>query len=525
MPRSQANDRTFPLLAGATFTGTPESTAEHIAITVSVLVPTACTLTIEQSYNKATWLITEQYAITANVHKTVQQAVGLEYFRVKLTNDGIKQTFCHMITTLSSSLTQNVNIRSLESSRDSVTVDLSGAVIDVSGGTVEVTNFPAQQLVSGENSNYVFYPTAANNIPAIYADGTKGTDVAGGWQYTNALTGKINWYCYGSPSPATDYKVSQLTSMYTVINQQSTLPLAQAQNPWIMIYTRMDSGVNSGAFFKSKLFFGANAFTDISGVKLLYTGTDPVDIHPEITGINRIQLLFISALSDNKQLADVQNESILAGSLQTTNNTSPVGAFNFTMTEFGVDWVKTPAVLPIEFGRVMCDISGQAVRVSGTVATDISGQTVKVSSMPYLSKTTDSVDISGQTVVLGSGNNLVGKVLTFENPSSVISLTNISTVGQTIKASAGSLFNITVFNDGNAISYLKLYNVAVPTDLDTPVMTFPVLHDVTLNTISIHNYQFTTAIGVRATANYIANDTTAPNGSTSITAFYNGVLP
>ena len=260
MPRSQANDRTFPLLAGATFTGTPESTAEHIAITVSVLVPTACTLTIEQSYNKATWLITEQYAITANTHKTVQQAVGLEYFRVKLTNDGITQTFCHMVTTLSSSLTQNLNIRSLESSRDSVNVG----------------NLPAEQLVSGENSNFEFYPTDANNTVAVYADGTKGTTVPSGWQYTNGLTGKINWYCYTSPTPETDYKVSQLSSMYTVINQQSTLGLAQAQNPWIMIYTR-PNGVNDGAaWYKSKLFFGSNAHTDISGTKLLYTGTDAV---------------------------------------------------------------------------------------------------------------------------------------------------------------------------------------------------------------------------------------------------------
>ena len=342
MPRSQANDRTFPLLAGATFTGTPESTAEHIAITVSVLVPTACTLTIEQSYNKATWLITEQYAITANVHKTVQQAVGLEYFRVKLTNDGITQTFCHMVTTLSSSLTQNVNIRNLVATRDSVTVDLSGAVIDVSGGTVEVTNFPAVQAVSGT--------VAVSSQPHL----------------------------------------SYLTDNVAV----ATMPAI--------------------------------------------TGTVAVSSQPHL-----------SYLTDN----------------------------------------------------------------------------IAVTTMPHLSKTTDSVDISGQTVVLGSGNNVIGKVLTFENPSSVISLTNISTVGQTIKASAGSLFNITVFNDGNAVSYLKLYDVAVPTDLDTPVMTFPVLHDVALNTISIHNYQFSTAIGVRATANYVANDTTAPNGTTSITAFYNGVLP
>ena len=369
MPRSQANDRTFPLLAGATFTGTPESTAEHIAITVSVLVPTACTLTIEQSYNKATWLITEQYAITANVHKTVQQAVGLEYFRVKLTNDGITQTFCHMVTTLSSSLTQNVNIRNLVATRDSVTVDLSGAVIDVSGGTVEVTNFPAVQAVSGT--------VAVSSQPHL----------------------------------------SYLTDNVAV----ATMPAI--------------------------------------------TGTVAVSSQPHL-----------SYLTDNVAVA----------------------------------------TMPAITGTVAVSSQPHLSYLTDNIA---------VTTMPHLSKTTDSVDISGQTVVLGSGNNVIGKVLTFENPSSVISLTNISTIGQTIKASAGSLFNITVFNDGNAVSYLKLYDVAVPTDLDTPVMTFPVLHDVALNTISIHNYQFSTAIGVRATANYVANDTTAPNGTTSITAFYNGVLP
>ena len=341
MPRSQANDRTYPLAAGATFTGTPEATAEHVAISVSVLVPTNCTLTIEQSYNKATWLITEQYAITANTHKTVQQAVGLEYFRVILTNDGIKQTFCHLITTLSSSLTQNVNIRSLEATRDSV----------------DVGNFPAEQVVAGENSNFVFYPTAANNTISVYSDETQGTNVTGGWQYTNINnSGKINWYCYASPSPAADYKVSQLTSMYAVVNNLSTLGLAQAQNPWIMMYTRPDSGPNSAVWYKSKLFFGSNAHTDISGVKLLYTGEDPVSIHTEITGINRIQLLFNSALSDGKLLANVQTESIMLGSLQTTKNTTPANSFAFIMQEFGVDWVKTPAVLPIENGAVVTSL-------------------------------------------------------------------------------------------------------------------------------------------------------------------------
>ena len=153
MPRSQANNRIFPLVAGGTFTGTAESTAAGVAISVSVLVPTECTLTIEQSYDKATWFISEQYPIPANAHKTVQQAVGLEFFRVILVNNGITQTFCHLISTLSTSLTQNVNIRNLEASRD--TVDISGnievnfpAVQDISG-SVSVLNFPAVQDISG----------------------------------------------------------------------------------------------------------------------------------------------------------------------------------------------------------------------------------------------------------------------------------------------------------------------------------------------------------------------------------------
>lgn len=342
MPRSQSNNRIFPLVAGGTFTGTAEATALGVAINVSILVPTSCTLTIQQSYDKNTWFIAEQYAIPANSHKTIQQAVSLEFFRVILHNDGITQTFCHLISTLTSSLTQNVNIRSLEASRDSVTV----------------SNLAAEQVVAGENSNFVFYPTAANNTVSVYADGTQGTTVTGGWQYNNINnSGKINWYCYASPSPATDYKVSELNSMYAVVNNISTLGLAQAQNPWIKFYTRPNGVNDSALWYKSGLFFGSNAHTDISGVKLLYTGEDPVTIHPEITGINRIQLQFNSALSDSKLLADVQNESIFLGTLQTTNNTSPANSFAFVMQEFGADWVKTPAVLPIENGAVVTSLT------------------------------------------------------------------------------------------------------------------------------------------------------------------------
>lgn len=237
-------------------------------------------------------------------------------------------------------------------------------------GSVSVSNFPAQTLITGKNSNFEFYPTPANNTPAIYSDGTQGVNTSSGWQYSNiANVGKINWYCYSSPTPATDYKVSQLNSMYTVINQQSTLGLSQAQNPFIIIYTRPTSTIN---WYQNKLFFGSNAGTDTTGIKLLYTGSDPVDIHPEIVAPNRIQLDFNLSLSTTT-LALAQNEGIFLGSLQTTNNTPIGNSFSFTMEEFGADWVKTPAILPIEFGSVV--VSGK-VGLTSTLNTATYNQIV-----------------------------------------------------------------------------------------------------------------------------------------------------
>ena len=359
MPISQFNNWNAPLarfgFPGDVFDGAPEPTGTASAISVNILCSTLTTLTIQQSYNTTNFYYQKQYVIQGGQLYTIQMPVVLPYFRVTILNeDMVDQTYCNMNTSLVPQLTQNVDIRHLDSTTDSVavagTVDLSGSVV--------VSNFPAEQLVTGENSNFVFYPTAANNTVSVYSDETAGVNVTGGWQYANINNnGKINWYCYASPSAAKDYKVSQLNSMYTVINQQSTLGLATAQNPWIMIYTRPDSGTNSAVWYKSKLFFGSNAHTDTLGLKLLYTGSDPVDIHPEITGINRIQLLFNSALSDGKLLADVQNESIYLGSLQTTDNTTPANSFSFTMQEFGADWVKTPAVLPIENGAVVTSLT------------------------------------------------------------------------------------------------------------------------------------------------------------------------
>ena len=490
MPISQFNNWNAPLarfgFPGDVFDGAPEPTGTASAISVNILCSTLTTLTIQQSYNTSNFYYQKQYVIQGGQLYTIQMPVVLPYFRVTILNEElVNQTYCNMNTSLVPQLTQSVDIRHLDSTTDSVsvagTVDLSGSIVDVSGtiavsnfpaiqpvsGSVTVSNLPAEQLVAGENSNFVFYPTAANNTVSIYADGTQGVNVAGGWQYANINNvGKINWYCYASPTPATDYKVSQLTSMYTVINQQSNLGLATAQNPFIIIYTRPDSGTNSGGtFYKSKLFFGSNAHTDTLGLKLLYTGADPVDIHPEITGINRIQLLFVSALSNNKLLADVQNESIYLGTLQTTNNTSPANSFSFTMQEFGADWVKAPAVLPIEHGTVV--VSGTVAMINQTEIHPFTYATITGSSY-----TLDTVDVRAYSTfdiyLSASSVNLTGNMSfdvqyspdgsTWFSSSQIITLTNTQLQGLV-------LGNVT------ATSYVRLYysTINTPTDIATSV--------------------------------------------------------
>lgn len=400
MSVSRFNNWNAPLAGfgspGDNFNGSPEATGAAACISVVILCSTQTTLKVEQNRSiNNPFIFENEYTIEPGIQTTIQVRVVLPYFRVNIINDTMTtQTYMNMNTMLLAQLTRNVDIRPLTAATDSVNVDVSGVILPVQG-TVAVSNFPTLQLVSGQNSNYAFYPTAANNTSLIYSDGTQGTNVTGGWQYTNGLTGKINWYCYGSPGSATDYKVSQLQNMYTVINQQTTLGLAQGQNPFIIVYTR-PTGDGDAAWYKSKYFFGSNAHTDISGTKLLYTGEDPVDIHPEITGIDRIQLLFVAGQS-TKTVAEGADESIWLGSLQTTNNTSPAGSFNFTMLEFGAVWDTVESPLPIEFNRVQCD-------VLGTV-----GLTPSITTATYNQAVTD-VSFNGTAFDMGE-NSLVDVLL------------------------------------------------------------------------------------------------------------------
>ena len=325
----------------------------------------------------------------------------------------------------------------------------------------------------GKQSNFNFFPTPENNTINIYADETKGTNVVGGWSFTNTGTpSKINWYIYqasnplGNPTTA-GQTVGSALSVYTVINQSS---VTTPEYPFVIIYTRADSGTNAGPF-KSRLVF-QNTTTATTGMKLLYTGSDPVDIHPEITGANRVNLPFNLSAS-TKALADALNEEILTCSLQ-TDSSSGAGRYNFVMQQFGVEWVTLPFILPIQNGKVIVD--------AGIIIS------------------TESSPTGAVTKTLGNTGVVVSGV------SSTLQSLTISNV-------LGTLFG-----------YVKLYNKATaPTASDTPVMTLP-LNFNSVQQIECHSLAFPLGIGLRATLLFAAGDTTAPDGTCYATAFYTNVI-
>ena len=282
-------------------------------------------------------------------------------------------------------------------------------------GEVSIANYPAVQVVAGEEVDYMFFPTPATNVAQVYADGIPGVNVTGGWSYTSTQTGtppftgssnKINWYLYGSAGASTDYKVSQLTNVYAVINQKSILGMA-SELPFITIYTRPDSGTNAASWYKNKLTYDTlhnSLYDGTTGMKLLYTGDDPVAIHPEITGLNRVKLNFDPDFSSVASESLAQGNGVMLGSLQTNSLAAPNGTRNFVFQEYSMLWAKTPEVIPIKQNQVQVFDTALNASVAALV-TDLSGVTitagklqvggaVSVSNFPTTQPVSGSISIS-----------------------------------------------------------------------------------------------------------------------------------
>ena len=389
-----------------------------------------------------------------------------------LVSDTASQGFLQSINLTSTTIQENTaNIETTNAEISNYTNLMNNKITKCNTDMVSISSGSID--VYGRQSNFNFFPTPENNTINIYADETKGTNVVGGWSFTNTGTpSKINWYIYQAPNPlgnpiTNSQIVGSASSVYAVVNQTS---VSTPEYPFVVIYTRADSGTNAGPF-KSRLVFSTGA-TATTGIKLLYTGVDPVDIHPEITGANRINLPFNLGAS-TKPLADAYYEEILSASLQTDSG-ALAGVYNFVMSQFGIEWLNTPFILPIQNGKVMVD----------------TGVITSIESSPT-----------------GAVTNTLGNT------------------GVVVTGVKSTLQSLTISNVlGTIFGYVKVYNKATaPTASDTPVMTLPLNHD-SVQQIECHSLAFPLGIGLRATLLFASGNTTAPDGTIYATAFYTNVI-
>jgi hypothetical protein len=127
--------------------------------------------------------------------------------------------------------------------------------------------------------------------------------------------------------------------------------------------------------------------------------------------------------------------------------------------------------------------------------------------------------------VLAAGSNLVGRVkidAQTANGADLYRSLDLDETGQVVKASAGQLYGIVIYNAAVATRYIKVYDKATaPTSSDTPKMTVP-LNTLLGQAIPVDiGAAFASGIGLRATTGLADADTGAPGtNDVIVTVFY-----
>ena len=160
---SIANNSYVPLASGASFEGGIEVTTQGVSICVSTFCSSEVKVIIKQYRQNAasTLMHSNEENAAADTKGLVQTPVKAGFFSIKVENLGSNMTFTNITTVLQETHYLNLDIRSLNSSRDSVTI--AGGSIDISGvQDVVITGRSGTGFLSYLNDN-----VAVATMPAI----------------------------------------------------------------------------------------------------------------------------------------------------------------------------------------------------------------------------------------------------------------------------------------------------------------------------------------------------------------------
>jgi len=162
----------------------------------------------------------------------------------------------------------------------------------------------------------------------------------------NGVVPKVNLYYY-TISASTSFTMGQVNEssglgMWYIINQNA----GARQYPFLIAYTQPTASGNAKSWYKSKIFYGpsvsiGNPIPDPtrSGFTLLYTGTDNVNLYPEIPANRRVKLAVNADLSlPIAPNATLSSEYVKYASIHTSSNAAETvaGDFNFSLVYAGV---------------------------------------------------------------------------------------------------------------------------------------------------------------------------------------------
>jgi len=479
--QSVSNNCNRPLTAADTFTGAWESSAGALVLGVFIASPTLGLLTIQQSNNRGTTIqLTDTFNINAaeldnmNVFRVPS---GFPFFRVLFQNAEGAQTYLSLNTYLEDFYNQTTITG---------VVDVTGSVVASNLITETLATRRVDFLVVGD-----YYRVASVGL-------TSGAE----WNQIGAIVngesvpviGRLFKCLQVGPAVAgggTCYDVEYTDTVSATVTNLITETLATRRVDFLVVgdYYRVASvGLTSGAEWNT-----IGAIVNGESVPVIGRLFKCLAIGPAVAG---------------------------GGECYDVEFTDEVSA---TITNFP----SFPATQAVSIAQdLSCNILNfpATQAVSGTVSlTDPT--TVRIR------------DTYGDPIVTTAGNLMVGIgniytanplhtivdsgsfTATPPSASSIVFL-SASITGQTIKASAGVLKGLYISSNGASdTDFVKIYNVAVPTNADTPVLVVAVLHG-SSQTIDTFSLGLSTAIGVRATDGSANNDNVVPTNNINVTAFF-----
>jgi len=516
--RSQFNNTNVALAPFQSFTGRWETTSIFLELSAYVNSSAYLAVSIQQSADASNVTINTTYNYTPTDEVTVfNGAVGLPYYRVVLANEANIQVAHMSLTTILTTIP---------------------SLVEVNGGSVVVSGNVG--ITSPLDANGNVKVNAENLINEVNATRRVDFLVVGDWYRVASvgLTSGAQWNAIGAivdgeSSPAigrlfkclaigpavagggTCYDMPYTTDVSATITNFPSFPATQP------VSIAQDLSCNILNFPATQPVSGTVSLTDPTSVRVRDAFGDP------ITTTAGNLMVGISNIYTANPLHTIVDSGPATQAVTGT-------FFQATQPVSGTVSLTDPTTVRVRdtYGDPILTTAGNLMVGINNIYTANPLHTI-VDSGPATQAVTGTFFQATQPVSIASSVAVTGTFYQATQPVSIASSVavtlpstsvsnNLSAInnGVTIKNTPGQLISLFMNSGGIAgTNYVKIYNSSSPTSTDTPVLVIPLDFGRSQN-VDCVNLNFTTAIGLRVTANAANNDNNAPTNTINVNAFY-----